>query len=181
MKIKYNSPVILTFSLLCIIAFAIEASMPGLASAFMLTPDFSFLSPLSYFRLFSYTIGHASMAHLVSNLSIILLIGPAVEEKYGTGRLVFMMIVTAIVTAALQILLFHEGLLGASGIAFMLIILGSLTNFRSGEIPLTFILIAFIFMGNEVVSSFKPDNISQFAHIAGGTAGAFFGLQFVKK
>ena len=87
-----------------------------------------------------------------------------------------MMAFTALVTAVFQLLLFPEGLLGASGIALMLIILGSWTNFREGEIPLTFILVALLFLGREVIDAFRPDQVSQFAHIIGGATGGVFGL-----
>jgi GlpG protein len=62
----------------------------------------------------------------------------------------------------------------------MLIILSSITNIRQGEIPLTFILITVLFLGQEVVNIARADNISQTAHIIGGICGGFFGLQFAK-
>jgi membrane associated rhomboid family serine protease len=87
-----------------------------------------------------------------------------------------MMLVTALVTGLLNILFFHTGLLGASGIVFMLILLVSFTNSKSGEIPLTFILIALLFIGKEILQSLQSDQISQFAHIIGGICGSVFGF-----
>jgi membrane associated rhomboid family serine protease len=103
------------------------------------------------------------------------------EEKYGWRVLLIMMALTALATAILNSLLFNTGLLGASGIAFMLILLSSFTNLRSGRIPLTFILVAFLFIGSEFANSFRPDNISQFAHILGGAAGTLFGFLIKNK
>ena len=77
-------------------------------------------------------------------------------------------------------LLFNTGLLGASGVVFMLILLSSFTNVKSGNIPLTFILIIFLFMGKEVYTAFSQDNISQFAHILGGICGGVFGFKLIK-
>ena len=176
MKIRYNSPVILTFSLAAILVYLVTMAVPGLQTLFVLAPGFSALSPASWLTLFSYTLGHAGAAHLAGNLAFILLVGPLVEEKYGSGRTLAMMAFTALVTAILQLLFFPEGLLGASGIVLMLIILSSWTNFRSGEIPLTFILVALLFLGREVLDAFQPDQISQFAHIIGGITGGLFGL-----
>jgi len=176
MRVRYNSPVILTFSLAAIAVFGITRLVPGLRAMFALSPGFSATSPVSWLTLFTYTLGHAGAAHLAGNLAFILLVGPMVEEKYGSWRTLAMMAFTALVTAVFQLLLFPEGLLGASGIALMLIILGSWTNFKSGEIPLTFILVALLFLGREVIDAVRPDQVSQFAHIIGGTTGGVFGL-----
>jgi membrane associated rhomboid family serine protease len=87
-----------------------------------------------------------------------------------------MMFFTGLITGILQMLFFDHGLMGASGIVFMLIILSSLTNFRTGRIPLTFIVVAILFIGEEVVNGLKEDNVSQFAHVLGGIIGAVFGF-----
>jgi hypothetical protein len=51
-----------------------------------------------------------------------------------------------------------------------------MANVRGGEIPLTFIAVAVIYMGGEVVRAFRADQISQMAHLVGGTVGAAFGF-----
>jgi len=181
MKLSYNSPVILTFAIVAISVFLTDRFLFSTMGYFSLPPHFNFTSPIAYFRLFSHIAGHGSWPHLFGNFALILLIGPIVEEKYGAKKLLFMMMVTALVTSILNILIFSSGVLGASGIAFMLIILGSLTNFKAKEIPLTFILIIVLYIGKEVINSFTPDNISQFSHIVGGVTGAVFGLKFGKK
>jgi membrane associated rhomboid family serine protease len=59
----------------------------------------------------------------------------------------------------------------------MMILLASFTNFSHGEIPLTFILVLTLYIGNELIKSFGPaNNISYFAHIAGGFCGSLFGF-----
>ena len=100
----------------------------------------------------------------------------AIEEKYGSNNLLIMILATALITALLNIFLFNTGLWGASGIVFMFIILVSFTNVREGQIPLTFILVALLFVGKEVMQSLSMDNVSQFAHILGGVCGSFFGF-----
>ena len=87
-----------------------------------------------------------------------------------------MMILTALFTAALNIFLFPDGLMGASGIAFMLILLTPFAGAKAGTIPLTFILIAVLYLLQEFFNILKQDNISQFAHIAGGLLGSIFGF-----
>lgn len=115
MRIRYNSPVTLTFSLTAILVYVLTKVVPGLQALFVLSPGFSVLSPISWLTLFSYTLGHSGAAHLAGNLAFILLVGPLVEEKHGSGRTLAMMSFTALVTAILHLLLFPQGLLGASG------------------------------------------------------------------
>lgn len=177
-KISYNAPVTLTFALLSLLVL-LGDSLTGNAVSrnfFTVYPDFHAASLLSYFRLISHIFGHSGWAHLVSNFSFILLIGPILEEKYGSAALLEMMGITALVTGLLTVTVLQSGLMGASGIVFMLILLSSFTNIRARQIPLTFILIALLFLSQELISGFKSDNISQFAHLVGGVFGGLFGF-----
>ncbi len=180
MKLKYNSPVILTFALAAGAVMAIGSVLgPGFVDTFFRVPGrnegFRLLS-LGGLRLVTHVLGHASWTHLLGNFTLILLIGPMAEEKYGSGPLLLMMFTTALVTGLLNVLLLDTGLYGASGIAFMLILLTSITNIRAGEIPITFVLVILLFMVNQVFAAFQNNNISEFAHIIGGICGAFFGF-----
>lgn len=182
LRIRYNSPVILTYALACAVVLLIDQVSGGvfIRNFFLLTPDFDSGSFLSWLRLFTYVVGHQSWTHLVSNFSFILLIGPVLEEKYGSLPLLGMMLVTALATAALNLLVVRTGLYGASGIVFMLVLLSSFTNIRQGEIPITFILIVALYIIREFVNALNPDTVSQLAHIAGGLVGGAFGFLFSK-
>ncbi len=176
MKLKFNSPVILTFSLLCVAVFILDKVMAGTLMPYFTLGHVNTSNPISMLTLFTHVIGHGSIEHLLGNLTFILLVGPIVEEKYGDRRTLFMIIITALITGILNILFFHTGLMGASGIVFMLILLVSFTNTKSGEIPVTFILVALLFIGKEIIQSLGTDQISQFAHIIGGVCGSVFGF-----
>lgn len=177
MSIKYNSPVILTFSLVCTAVFFIDIGMANtLMQYFMVGNSVNWTNPASIFSLFSHVIGHGSIEHLMGNLTFILLLGPIVEEKYGSKFTLAIILITAFITGLLNVMFFNTGLLGASGIVFMLILLVSFTNVKSGQIPLTFILVALLFIGKEVILSLREDHVSQFAHIIGGVCGSFFGF-----
>ena len=81
---------------------------------------------------------------------LLLVVGPPMEEKYGSKPLLCGMVFTALVTGVLQCVLFpRSGLLGASGIVFMLIMLSSLAGF-SGGIPVTMLLVAALYFGQQV-------------------------------
>ncbi len=163
MKIKYNSPIILTYAILAICVLALTGNAI-IAKYFSSPAHLSFLNPYFYLRLVSYISGHENWSHLIGNMMIILLVGPLLEEKHGSGKLLEMILVTAISTALLNAFLFSNSLIGGSGIAFMLILLGS------------FIIIAVLYVGNEIVSILKVDQISQFSHLTGGFAGAAYGF-----
>ena len=180
-KITYNSPVILTFAIASVVLFFLNNLLGGaLNSVLVLSPHFNSGSITSYISMFTYTLGHANLQHLFGNLSLMLIIGPIIEEKYGSSKLIAMMAITALFTAVLQIFFFRSGLLGASGIVFMLIILASFTKTAGGGVPLTFVLVLIFYLGNEFASAFGNDNISQFAHIAGGLFGSVFGFVLKK-
>ena len=177
MKIKFNAPVTLTFGLICTLVLGLDQLTGGMVMPFfILNATFNSTNPFDYLHLFSYTMGHANWEHLIGNFSMILVLGPLLEEKYGSKNLLYMMGVTALVSAVLNILLFNNNVLGASGIVFMFILLSSFASFRQGYIPLTFVLVFILYIGTEVIHSFENDHISQFGHIMGGICGAFFGF-----
>ena len=67
-------------------------------------------------------------------------------------------------------------LCGASGVVFAFILMISFTNVRSGEIPITVILVALIFLGEQIYEGiFLRDNVSNLSHVLGGLVGAVVG------
>jgi membrane associated rhomboid family serine protease len=153
--------------------------IPALNQIWFMVPgrtNFHAGSVKNWITVFTHVIGHENWTHLINNFMVILLIGPMLEENYGSKDLLIMIVITAFVTGILNAFLFKSYLMGASGVAFMMILLSSFTNFSKGEIPLTFILMLILYMGVQVISSFSADNISQFAHIIGGLCGSFFGF-----
>jgi len=180
-KIHYNAPVTLTFTIIAFVMLIVDYISGGRAASnwLALLPTFSVPN---FFRMFTYVFAHIDFNHFFGNFSIILLIGPLIEEKYGSKNLLLMMIVTALMTAFIHILLFNTRIIGASGIVFMLILLTPFTNTKSGKIPLTFILIALIYIGREVFLGIAlEDNVSRFGHVFGGIIGACSGFLFKGK
>jgi rhomboid protease GluP len=179
MKLRYNAPTTLTFTFICAIILALNTFVfPSLTVTWFSAPghgQFQTGSARDYIRLVTHVIGHADLNHFISNFSFLLLLGPILEASYGSLTLLVMMVITALVTGVLNVLLFPTGLMGASGIVFMMILLASFTNFNKGEIPLTFILIMILYLGREILASFQHNSVSEFAHIIGGLCGSLFG------
>jgi GlpG protein len=138
----------------------------------------SLLSPLTWVRCVTHVLGHADWGHLLNNMMLLLILGPMLEEKYGTKNLVFVMLATAIATAVLNMVFFpNVALLGASGIVFAMVLLSSITSTDGHTIPLTFILVAVLYIGQQVYEGlFVADNISQLGHIVGGLVGTVLGF-----
>lgn len=184
LKLTFNSPVILTFSLICLAALVVDMLTKGGSNRllFICYGHANLLDPLTYFRMFSYVFGHASFSHFAGNITMLLLVGPIVEEHYGSWNLVIMMAVTALAGGLLNMFFFDTGILGASGLVFLMIILSAFTSMKKGQLPLTLILITAIYLGQEIYSGIAvEDNISHFGHLCGGVSGIGFGAAFYKK
>ncbi|MGI6608595.1 MAG: rhomboid family intramembrane serine protease [Erysipelotrichaceae bacterium] len=178
-KIEYNAPVTLTFSLICLIVLILYYILgEGFLSAVAMTYRDSILNPMMYVRLITHVFGHVGWDHFIGNMSYVLLLGPMVEEKYGSDRLLIKILTTALIAGILNNLLFPDvALCGASGIVFMLIVLSSVTSVQSGKLPLTLVLVMIIYLGAEIYNAVMvTDSISQFTHIVGGICGSVFGL-----
>jgi rhomboid protease GluP len=181
LRISYNAPVVLTFALLAVGVFILGAGVSSdfVGKWFVAKPWIRESS--DYVALVSHILGHKDWNHLLSNFMLILLLGPLLEERFGSGKLLGMIVVTALVTGLINLAIFDTGLLGASGIVFMMILLASTANIRQGTIPLTFIAVAVIYLGGEIVRALdKQDQISQMAHLIGGVVGAVFGFLAAK-
>ena len=113
----------------------------------------------------------------MNNFLYILLIGPLVEEKYGSINLLIMILITAGVTGIINGLIGKYRLMGASGKVFMLIIMSSLVNIQSGKIPITLILVFIFYIANEIIAGiFKKDNVSHMGHLIGAVCGCIYGF-----
>lgn len=177
-KLEYNAPVVLTFAIVSLGALVLNTLTLGVSNRLLFsTYRSSFKDIFTYIRLFGHVLGHSDLSHYVGNMMMFLLLGPIVEEKYGSKNLLGLIAVTALITGLVNAMLFpRASLLGASGVVFCLIVLSSMTSFSSGHIPLTMILVMVIYLGQEVYTGlFTSDNISQLTHIIGGVIGCVYG------
>ena len=183
-KISYNSPVVLTFVLRCLLVLLMSIGTHRRSKTLLfMTYHSSLFSPLTYLRFFTHVLGHSGWEHLIGNASYLLLLGPMLEEKYGSKTIVEIILMTALVTGIVNYIFFPSvALCGASGVVFSFILLSSFTGFREGEIPLTFILVAVIYIGQQIFQGITVnDNISNMAHIVGGIVGAVIGYGLNKR
>ena len=179
-RLQYNSPVVLTFALLGLLALWLGKLTSGWTTQYLFSVWHSSLADiLTYPRMVLHVLGHTDYSHYIANMMMILVVGPGLEEKYGSRNLLFAMLITALVSGIVHWAFFPgSALLGASGIVFMMIVMASLAGMRDGCIPITLILVLILYLGGEVVDGIVlSDNISQLTHIIGGVCGAFLGLR----
>ena len=177
--ISFNAPVILGFAAVCVIAQILNIVTGGASNrAVFSVYGASLLDPLTWVRCIGHVFGHAGWDHLFGNLMYILILGPMIEEKYGAKNTAIIILVTAAVTGIVSMIFFPRVmLLGASGVVFAFILIGSITAKEDHKIPVTFILVALLYLGQQIWQGlFSQDNVSQMAHIAGGAVGAVLGF-----
>jgi len=177
-RVQYNSPVILTYTLLCFAVLLLNLVTAGWTNVHLFSVySSSWADPLFYIRLVGHVFGHADFSHFFNNFIIILLAGPMLEEKYGGKSMAIMILITAVVTGLVHVMVSDTRLLGASGVGFTFILLSSFVNLKRGRIPVTLLLCVAVFIGREVANGLlSADNVSQLAHIVGGLCGAAFGF-----
>ncbi len=183
-RLTFNSPVVLTFVIISLAAMVANYLTAGLSNKLLfMTYHTSLASPMTYVRFFTHVFGHMGWSHYISNMMYMLLLGPMLEEKYGSRAMIEVILITGLMAGLVNWLLFPTtALCGASSVVFAFILMTSFTSFKEGEIPLTVILVAVIFIGQQVYEGiFVADNISNMAHIVGGIVGAVAGYTLNKK
>lgn len=184
LKITFNAPVTLSFVIMCFVATLLGIISNGrITQIIFMTYHTQLNNPMTYIRFFTHVFGHSGWEHFIGNVSYLLLLGPMLEEKYGSKELLEVIAITALITGMINYILFPgTALCGASGVVFAFIILASFTGFNEGEIPLTFILVAMIFIGQQIYEGIAvQSNISNMAHIVGGIVGTVLGYALNRK
>ncbi len=183
-RIQYNAPVILSFVLLSALALLLAYLTGGYSNQKLFSVyRASWADPFGYLRLFLHVLGHSGFTHFSGNMLMILVLGPMVEERYGSRNTLLLLAVTALTTGLIHCFFFPgSALLGASGIVFMLIFLASLSGSNGKGIPLTLIFVAVIYFSKEIYAGlFTADNISHLTHMIGGGCGIILGFLLRKK
>ena len=125
-QFDYNSTVILTYLLLSLGALALNKVTQGMSNAiFFSSYRSSLLDVMTYVRLITHSIGHQNWSHLAGNFVYILLVGPMIEEKYGSLNLLAILIATSVITGVFNSIFSRNSICGASSNVYMLIVLSS--------------------------------------------------------
>ncbi|MCR4581424.1 MAG: rhomboid family intramembrane serine protease [Bacilli bacterium] len=172
---EYNAPVTLTFFLISfgvlILSWIFKKQMNYLFSS----ERASLLNPLTWIRFFTNILGHKDFGHFSNNFLKILLLGPMIEEKYGSINLLIMILITAFITGVINFIIGKYRIMGASNIVFMLIALSAFAN-MSDRIPLTLVFIILFYFIDELRQIFRRDGVAHYGHLIGALSGVAFGF-----
>ena len=178
-RVRYNAPFTITFALVALAALVINEQTGGAANRLLFGVYRSSLrDPLTYLRAFGHVLGHSSFEHFSGNIMLMLVLGPGMEERYGSMTLFRLTAATALISGVAHCIMYaNVMLLGASGVVFMMILLSSVGGARSGEIPLTLLLVVVLYIGGELMQGMAgTGGVSRLSHIIGGVCGAAFGM-----
>lgn len=187
LKFTYDAPATLSLAVICILLFAVRflladnqlfsllLSSPTAAGG---TSPFAASSFLSYIKLFLYVFGENNNQILVCNVIFILLLGPSMEERYGTVVIGIMMLVTSLFAGVLNACFCKYPLTGCSAIVFMMIFLNSFMSLSKKKIPFSFVLVFVLYILKEYfdksAAGRSNDYIVIIINIAGGLCGSLF-------
>lgn len=182
-RLDYNSPAVLSFFFLSFAVLLLNFATGGMSNQLLFSVYRSPMGLFTILRFFGHVLGHAGWEHFSGNMMMFLVIGPALEEKYGSRQLLVSMSATAFVSGLIYFIFFPgTRLLGASGVVFMMILLSSLSGMKESRIPMTLLLVGALYFGKEIYSMlFVHDGTANLAHIAGGVCGTLAGFIMEKK
>ncbi len=181
-KIVLDAPVPIFFVVLSVLVFIVDYFFLKDKTSLFLTSSptmsggnlpFVPTAPLSYFRLILYVFGFASPQLLITDLIFIMLLGPAIEERYGSVVIAIMMAVSALFSGVLNVCFSKVSLRGASCIIFMLIFLNSFMSLSKKKIPVSFLFMVILYVLREYFEK-SGGVVVILICIAGGLCGSLF-------
>ena len=105
--ISFNAPVVLGFTLVCFVVLLIDiATKSSSTIALFSVYRSSLLNPLTYLRFFGHVVGHAGWEHFFGNIMMLLVVGPLLEEKYGSSNILMVILSTALITGLINFIFF---------------------------------------------------------------------------
>ena len=181
LKVSYDAPVTLTFVIICAVLFLLNTFLikNGAMDKLLSSPTstagslpFIVSQPLSYLRLLLYIFGAGEGSVLITNLILIMLLGPAMEERYGSVIIGIMIFVSALFSGVLNACFCMESLTGAVPVVSMMIFLNAFMSFSKKKFPLSFAAVMVLFVVLEVFGGAGAIRI--IICIAGGLCGSLF-------
>lgn len=191
LHLKYDSPVTLTFVLLSTLILALDSfALKGFLTTNIFIchgskavgniAAFDYKNFLDYLRLFTHILGSSGWQSLLANSTFILLLGPTLEERYGSPILLLMIVLTSLVGGVLNACLvpFFES--GSQSIVFMMICLAAITAFSKKEIPLSWIIVFVLYFALKLCSSYSDFSSSSSAPFSLSSTSSGKKLDFIE-
>lgn len=179
----YDAPVTLTFAFISIAFYLVNQLIckGALDKLFLASPTgssgalaFNRADFLSYIRLVFYVFGSRDFSQLMANVIFILLLGPEIEERYGSVIIGIMLAVTTVFSGVLNACFCLESLKGSSAIVLMMIFLNSFITFSKKKIPLSVVAVFAFFILREFFDKNPNGAVGIIINLAGGLCGSLF-------
>ena len=93
LRLAFNSPAVLGFAGACLAAMLLNILTGGASNRLVFSVyRASLANPLTWVRMVCHVFGHADWNHLLNNMMYLLLLGPMLEEKYGSKNVLLVML-----------------------------------------------------------------------------------------
>ncbi len=147
-KFEFDAPVTITFVAVSMLMFLSDTFIfKGKLGVFMKSStaasgELPFVASnfSSYLSFILYPFCYTSWGVLLTSLVFILLLGPAMELRYGSVVIGIMMFVSAIFSGVLNACFCKTSLTGCISIVFMMFFLNSFMELSRNKIPLSFVI-----------------------------------------
>ena len=135
---------------------------------------FAFSSFISYPRLIFYIFSTKSISMLLANTIFILMLGPSMEERYGSVVVGIMIAVSALFAGVLNACFCKTSLQGGAPIVFMMIFLNAFMTFTKKKLPISFICVIAMYIAFQCVQQGAGGVVGVIINVAGGLCGSLF-------
>ena len=181
LKFSYDAPVTLSFVIICALLFLLNTLVikNGALGKILASPTtqagalpFIVKQPVSYLRLLLYIFGSGEVNNFITYILIVLLLGPAMEERYGSVIIGIMIFVAALFSGVLNACFCVESLTGPVPVVCMMIFLTAFMSFSNKTVPITFLATIIFFVYFSITSGIGA--VRLIICIAGGLCGSLF-------
>lgn len=180
-KVAVDAPVTIGFVLICFFIFVIDSFFAkGFLSANVFNSPtnakgaFPFIvsEPLMYAKLILYVFSTNSIQLLVLNMLLIVLLGPEMEQKYGSVIIGIMILISALFSGVLNVCFCSQPIQGCLSVIFMLAFLNVFYAIVQNKLTVSSIIVFVLVFVYEFFQ--KSDNgvIGILISICGGLCGS---------
>lgn len=186
----YDAPVTNTFVLSAIIIFVVSIFVKkiDIESTWFICPTcktgelpFVLSRIFDYFKLFLYVLGGTDKLILFTNLLLLMLLSPQMEDLYGSVTIGVMYFISAVFTGVLNVCFCKNVISGADSIIFMLIVLDVMACFKKRTISCSALVVVAVFICVQVFKKNPNGMIGIIVTVAGGLCGSLFAFLALPK
>ena len=183
LKFVYDAPVTLSFALVSLFIFVLDtfAFKGKLSGQWLLSPTaaggllpFAFSDFHSIVRLFVHVFGFNDAAFLLCNMIFVLLLGPSMEERYGSVIIGIMIFVAALFSGVLNACFCKVPACGAEPVVFMLVLLCTMMHLSRNKVSASSIAVIALFVCMLALRKNPNGAVGVVIIAAGGLCGSLF-------